>query len=222
MTEIIPDIVLQDNTSQRLPCVIVVDGSSSMDGKAITNLNSGLKTLEQELKKDDIASMRVQLLVIRIGGWDDVEVITDWTDAIDFSAPKIDANGTTPLGKGVSLALRKIEEQKKNYKANQIPYNRPWLFMITDGSPTDPQWHVHAEKAKKAESSNKVAIFPIGTEDANFEILNNFSVRDALMLKDLDFKELFVWLSKSVSIGSQSEVNTETQLPALSWGMVPS
>ncbi len=221
MTEIIPDIVLQDNTSQRLPCVIVVDGSTSMDGKAITNLNSGLKTLEQELKKDDIASMRVQLLVIRIGGLDDAEVITDWTDAIDFSAPEIDANGTTPLGKGISLGLRKIEEQKKNYKANQIPYNRPWLFIITDGSPTD-QWHVHAERAKKAESSNKVVIFPIGTEDANFEVLNNFSVRDALMLKDLDFQELFVWLSKSVSIGSQSELNTETQLPALSWGMVPS
>jgi len=42
------------------------------------------------------------------------------------------------------------------------------------------------------------------------------------MLNNLDFKELFVWLSQSVSAGSQTEINSETQLPAISWGAVPS
>ena len=113
MSDLIPDLVLQDNTSQRLPCVIIVDGSTSMKGKAIKNLNEGLSVLERELKADDIASMRVQILVIRIGAGnlrsEDAEVLTDWTEAIDFSAPKITANGMTPLGKGVKLGLKKIE-----------------------------------------------------------------------------------------------------------------
>lgn len=218
----IPDLVLQDNTNQRLPCVVLLDGSTSMDGKAINNLNEGLSVLERELKADDIASLRVQLLILRIGGHNDVEVLTDWTDAIDFSAPLIEANGTTPLGEGVKVALQKLEEQKKRYKDNQITYNRPWLFMITDGAPTDPNWEKAAEKAVESEMKGKVVVFPIGTEHADFDTLNKFSSRGALMLKDLDFKELFVWLSQSVSAGSQTEIGSETQLPAISWGAVPS
>ena len=226
MSEIIPDLVLQDNTSQRLPCVIIVDGSTSMNGKAIKNLNEGLSVLERELKADDIASMRVQILVIRIGAdglrSEHAEVLTDWTDAIDFSAPKITANGMTPLGKGVKLGLKKIEEQKKLYRDNQITYNRPWMFVITDGAPTDRDWETAAASARKAEEQGKVVMFPIGTEDANFENLDKFSTRSAMMLKNLDFKELFVWLSQSVSVGSQTEIGSETQLPAASWGAVPS
>ena len=218
----IPDLVLQDNTNQRLPCVVLLDGSTSMDGKAIDNLNEGLSVLERELKADDIASLRVQLLILRIGGHNDVEILTDWTDAIDFSAPLIEANGTTPLGEGVKVALKKLEEQKKRYKDNQITYNRPWLFMITDGAPTDPNWEKAAEKAVESEKKGEVVVFPIGTEHADFDTLNKFSSRGALMLKDLDFKELFVWLSQSVSAGSQTEIGSETQLPAISWGAVPS
>jgi|TARA_B110000503_G_scaffold142248_1_gene238423 uncharacterized protein YegL len=222
MNSLIPDLVLQDNTSQRLPCVVVVDGSSSMSGKAIDNLNDGLSFLEKELKSDDIASMRVQLLIIRIGGHSDAEVLVDWTDAIDFVAPTIEANGTTPLGLGVKLALQKIEEQKKRYKDNQITYNRPWMFIMTDGAPTDIDWEDAALAAKQAEAKGKVIVFPIGTEGADFETLNAFSNRKALMLRNLDFKELFIWLSKSVSVGSQTELGSETQLPETSWGTVPS
>jgi len=218
----IPDIVLQDNTNQRLPCVVLLDGSSSMAGSAIENLNEGLKVLEQQLKEDAIASLRVQLLLLRIGGHSDVDVLTDWTDAIDFSAPEVIANGTTPLGAGVKFALKKLDEQKRNYKNNQITYNRPWLFIITDGSPTDVHWKEAARQAVEQERKGKVVVFPIGTEDADFDNLKEFSARGALMLKNLDFKELFVWLSQSVSAGSQTEVGSETQLPAISWGAVPS
>ena len=51
-------------------------------------------------------------------------------DAIDFIAPTIIANGTTPLGKGVNLGLKKLGGTEKRYKDNQIPYNRPWIFII--------------------------------------------------------------------------------------------
>jgi uncharacterized protein YegL len=222
MSDLIPDLVLQDNSSQRLPCVVLVDGSGSMAGTPIDNLNEGLKVLETELKSDDVASLRVQLLVVRIGGHSDVETVVDWTDAIDFAAPTIVANGTTPLGLGVKHSLEKIEEQKQKYKQNQIPYNRPWLFIITDGSPSDNGWERCAAKAVEAETKGKVVIFPIGTEDADFDTLNQFSSRGAMMLQNLNFKELFVWLSQSVSAGSQTEVDSTAQLPAANWGMVPS
>ena len=96
--EMIPDVQLEDNSSQRLPLVIIVDGSTSMSGKPIAELNAGLQALEEELKSDAIARLRVQLMILRVGGNDDVEVLTDWTDAINFSRPMVIANGNTPLG----------------------------------------------------------------------------------------------------------------------------
>src|SRR5207237_4890 len=147
----IPDLTLTNNTSQRLPCVLLIDGSASMSGAPITELNAGLRLLEEELKKDDIASQRVQLLVIKFSGDRNVEVLADWTDAMSFSAPEVTADGMTPMGEAVRLALIKLEEQKSRYRANGIAYNRPWVFLITDGQPTDSDWEQAADQSRSAE-----------------------------------------------------------------------
>jgi uncharacterized protein YegL len=218
---IIPDVVLTDNTSQRLPCVLVLDGSGSMGGQPIDELNAGLKILENELKNDDTASQRVQLLVICFGGDDEIEVVDDWKDALDFTAPTIEASGRTPLGAAMQTALEKIEAQKENYRAHDIPYNRPWIFLITDGEPTDLDWEDAAANCRRAEDDNKVVIFAIGTEDADFDALKQFSNRAPVKLDGLKFKELFLWLSRSASSGSKASQDTDVQLPAVDWGTVP-
>jgi uncharacterized protein YegL len=228
--ELIPDITLVDNTSQRLPCVLVLDGSASMADKgaetdAIRELNAGLKVLEEELKGDDVASQRVQVLVIRLGDDDRVEIVLDWTDAMDFSAPTIKANGRTPLGAAMRLALQKIEDQKAEYRAHGISYNRPWVFLITDGYPTDTDWKEAATECREAEESNRVAIFAVGTDGADFDALGNFSVRKPVRLQGLKFKELFVWLSRSASSVSREGPDQPVQIespPEAGWGEIVS
>ena len=223
VAEMIPDVVLTDNTSQRLPCVLVLDGSTSMakrtnDTSAIEELNKGLQVLEDELKRDDTASQRVQLLVLRLGDDDQVETMQDWTDAMDFSAPEIKAKGRTPLGAAVRIALEKIEQQKERYRDYDIPYNRPWLFLITDGGPTDDKWQDAALDCCLAEAEGRVVVFPIGTKSANFEKLGRFSARLPIRLSGLKFRELFVWLSRSASSGSQASPDAEVKLPDITWG----
>ena len=218
---IIPDVVLTDNTSQRLPCVLVLDGSGSMAGESIRELNAGLKILEEELKVDDTAAQRVQLLVIRLGGDDDVEIVADWTDAMEFSAPTLEANGRTPLGNAMLMALDKIEGQKQNYRDHDIPYNRPWVFLITDGEPTDLNWEDAAADCRQAEEDNKVIIFTIGTEGTDFDKLKQFSNRSPVKLEGLKFKELFLWLSRSASSGSKTAQDTAVQIEAPDdWGVI--
>jgi uncharacterized protein YegL len=215
MTEInIPDIALTDNTSQRLPCVLVLDGSGSMSGPPIDELNSGLRLLEEELKKDDVASQRVQLLVIRFGDDNDVTIVTDWTDAMSFSAPYIAANGVTPMGQAIVVALAKLEEQKARYRANGIAYNRPWLFLLTDGGPTDENWQLAAAQSKAAEQAGKLAFFGIGVgAGADLVKLSEFSTRKPVRLDGLKFREMFLWLSRSTSSASKAAQGTNVQLP---------
>ncbi len=210
----IPDVELADNTSQRLPCVLVLDNSGSMAGQPIEELNAGLLLLEEELKKDDIASQRVQLLVIRFGGDNEVQIVTDWTDAMSLTAPRLTANGVTPMGAAVRLALHKIEEQKSRYRQNGIPYNRPWLFLITDGGPTDDDWRQAAAECRAAEKAGKLIFFGIGAgTDANLVSLAEFSIRQPVRLQGLKFRELFLWLSRSTSSASKAAQGTNVQLP---------
>ncbi len=212
LTSIIPDVSLVDNTSQRLPCVIALDGSKSMEGDPIDQLNQGLKILEQDLKADDLACQRVQVLVIRFGDDDQAHIVTPWTDAMDFQAPTIEANGRTPMGVSMRLALSEIEDQKARYRAHGIAYNRPWLFLITDGAPTDPDWQEAAEECRRAEQGNKVTIFPIGVQNANMAILQQFSNRRPARLRGLNFRQLFVWLSRSARSASRSEAGATAQM----------
>lgn len=223
MTQVaIPDVALIDNTSQRLPCVLILDGSGSMHGQPIDELNSGLAVLEEQLKADPTASQRVQLLVIRIGDDNDVQVLVDWTDAVSFTAPVIEAHGLTPLGAAVRLAMTRLEEQKAQYRANGIPYNRPWLFVLTDGAATDNDWEAAADACKMAESKGQFSFFGVGIGDANLSALSKFSSRAPLRLQGLKFRELFLWLSRSAATASQAAQGTTTQLAApTAWAEVP-
>ena len=63
-------------------------------------------------------------------------------------------------------------------------------------------WQDAASDCKQAEKSGKVTIFTIGTQEADFEILNSFLKFQPLKLNELKFSELFLWLSKSASKGS--------------------
>jgi uncharacterized protein YegL len=215
------DLVLRykDNNSQRTPCVLVLDGSMSMAGQPIDELNRGLKVLEEELKEDVVARTRVRVLVIRVGG--PPEVVGDWTDAIEFTAPSLAAGGNTPLGEAMQLALHSVAEEKRRLDAAGISSTRPWIFMISDGAPTDPGWQAAAEGCVQAEQAKQVAVFPIGVSGADLDALGRFSPRGAAQLDGLRFTDFFLWLSRSVSTASQSGPEEDVQLPATDWARAP-
>jgi len=215
------DLVLRykDNNSQRTPCVLVLDGSHSMEGQPIDELNRGLQVLESELKGDVQARGRVRVLVVRVGGAP--EVIGGWTDAIDFVAPTIDAYGNTPLGEAMELALESVADEKRRLDAAGISSTRPWIFMISDGAPTDPGWATAAARCAQEEDAKQVAVFPIGVSGADLDALGKFSRRGAAQLDGLRFTDFFLWLSRSVSSASQSGPEEDIQLPAIDWARAP-
>lgn len=220
----IPDVALVDNTEQRTPLVLVLDCSGSMTGPPIQQLNEGLKLLEEELKSDVIAAKRVRVLVVRYGGFDQAETAGDWCDAMDFTAPVLEAAGTTPTGRAIDLALTEIENEKQRFKAAGVAYTRPWLFLMSDGVPTDA-WEASAQRARDAETGNKVAIFPIAVGQGDERIMSQFSSKGpggVKRLQGLQFRELFLWLSASMQVVSQSRPGGQAQLPSTdTWSAVP-
>lgn len=224
MDEFIPDVALVDNSEQRTPLVLVLDCSGSMDGEPIAQLNAGLDILRAELRNDVMAAKRVRVLVVTYGGMDGAGVSDTWRDAMDFEPPRLEAGGTTPMGRAMELALDEIEAEKARFRKAGIAYTRPWLFLMSDGIPTDA-WEAAADRCRADESANRVAVFPIAVGDADAEVLGRFS-RNGLhavkRLKGLQFRELFLWLSSSMQVVSQSTPGGQAQLPTTdTWATVP-
>jgi uncharacterized protein YegL len=205
--ERIPYVEFADNANERTPCVLVLDCSGSMRGEPIKQLNAGLQALEKELKEDIDASSRVQILIIQASGKDEVKIVSEWTDAMNFTAPTMEAGGLTPLGKAMEKALKKIEEQKCLYDSCGITSKRPWIFLISDGEPTDYGWEESAEICRYAQKNKKVVIHAIGTQGANLDKLAKFSLLPPKRLTGLKFTEFFLWLSRSVSCISKAAPN---------------
>lgn len=212
----IPDIPVDfiDNSDQRTLCVLILDGSGSMAGQKIEALNAGLVSLQNSLQKDTVARGRVRLLILRIGDNDAVSVESDWTDAINFAAPTIDANGTTPLGGALNLAMDKIDEEKNNMKNAGVAYTRPLVWIITDGEPTDmPEWESAASRSVDYMRDKKIQVYCIGVEVADLTPLKLTQPGAVILqLANLDFSELFNFLSASVSSVSKATPGASVQV----------
>ncbi len=136
-----------------------------------------------------------------------------------FRSPVLDANGDTPMGEAVRRALDLIKARKEIYKQNGLDYFRPWLFLITDGRPTDKGWELAAEQVKQEEARKGVVFYAVGVDKADMNVLNRFSTaRAPLRLHGLAFGDLFQWLSKSLSVIAHSRPGEQAPLPPVGWG----
>lgn len=203
-----------DNSDQRTLCVLILDGSGSMQGHKIEALNKGLISLQNSLQKDTVARGRVRLLILRVGDNNAVSIESDWTDAINFTAPSISANGTTPLGTALNLALDKIDEEKINLKNAGVTYTRPLIWIITDGEPTDmPEWDNAASRSVSYMRDKKVQLYSIGVEVSDLTPLKMTQPGGVILeLANLDFSELFNFLSASVSTVSKAGPGANVQV----------
>lgn len=138
-----------------------------------------------------------------------------------FMPPALDANGETPLGEAISRALALLRERKEIYKQNGLDYFRPWIFVITDGRPTDKGWESVAEQVRQEEARKGVVFYGVGVEGADMNTLSRFSpARPPLKLKGLAFNEMFTWLSKSLSAITHSRPGDQAPLPPVGWGSI--
>lgn len=212
-----PDTDFAMNPEPRCPCVLLLDVSASMTGPPLDALNEALRTFKNELVSDSLAEKRVEVATVTFGP---VAVLNDFVSAAEWEPPVLAAQADTPMGAAIERAVTLVNDRKAQYRSNGVKYYRPWIFLITDGSPTD-SWQSAAGLIREGEESSNFAFFAVGVQRADMATLNQIAPRGALNLKGLQFRELFMWLSASLQSVSQSVPGSQVPLsPPSGWAAV--
>ncbi len=214
--------------------VLLLDTSGSMSGEKIAALNAGIRDFRTDIvgdggfEGDTLAAKRIDLAVVTFGR--DVSVAHDFSSVPDFEPPQLTADGYTPMGEALVRAIELVETRKQQYKSQGIDYYRPWIFMITDGDPTDMQpgdakWNEVVKKVHEGEANKKFMFFAVAVEPANTDTLKQIAPpnRPPVKLKGSKFREMFQWLSRSQSKVSASKVGEQITVEnpvAAGWGQL--
>jgi uncharacterized protein YegL len=200
-----------NNPSPRLPVCLCLDTSGSMRkdhlSDPIGELNAGLKVFYETINRNIKTKLSAEICVVTFGG--SAQKIEDFATADEQpDAPELEADGLTPMGEGINLALDLLEERKSAYKDAGIDYFQPWLILITDGAPeggSPVELERAVERTTQMVNGKKLTVFPIGVSGADMDVLKRFSPsRTPLRLQGLKFEEFFEWLGKSVERTSVS------------------
>lgn len=195
---------LLDNPTPRVPIAICLDVSSSMNS-VLPELQSGVEKFQKSLCDDEMTLYSAEVTLITFGR--EIKTIVPFGPPDAMVIPKLQAFGSTPLGAATLLALESLEKRKKLYSDNGIEYYQPWIVVMTDGDPTDPEQVAAAsKKIAPLVEKKKLTVFliMIGTRVSPDRIQPLSPNRPPLKIQGTRFEDFFEWLSSSVSKVSAS------------------
>ena len=209
---------LVDNPTPRVPVVMCLDISGSMQGKPIQELNAGLRQYLDELQQDALTRTGAETAVVTFGT--QARCAADFATVNQISLEPLGAKGLTYMGEGLTLALDLLEKRKSQYQSSGVEYYQPILLIMSDGCPNgDPRVLREAtSRIQKLVAARRLTVLAVGMgENADMERLGQLSGRRAVKLQGLQFREFFAWLSQSISAvaASASEDDTSMDLAAL-------
>ena len=200
------------NYEQKCLCVLTLDVSGSMAGKAIDELNQGLQNFYDEIKQDVVTANRLEISIITFN--DKIECVLEPALIANFTMPILKAGGSTKLVDGVQEAIAKVHARKAWYKQTGQPYYRPWIILMTDGEPDTDQdipglakeIHIATDNGN-SQTGKKYVFYAIGVEDANMKMLSLISnpKMPPAKMQGLKFSAFFKWLSASMSSVTSSK-----------------
>jgi uncharacterized protein YegL len=122
------------------------------------------------------------------------------------------------MGAAIRDGIQRLTVRKESYRTNGIAYYRPWIFLITDGEPTD-EFAGAAQAVREGEARGAFSFYAVAVKGANLQKLTEIAPpqRPPVQLDGLRFRDLFQWLSKSMRTVSQSRMGTTVKLDPPGW-----
>ncbi|OON80533.1 vWA domain-containing protein [Streptomyces tsukubensis] len=216
-------IGLAEGYDERQPVVLLLDTSASMgrpaDSPRIDELNDALERWFAGVRAEPRLCARVEVCLIgfdsRVRVFDPVkEVLVPAGEAAAdrlfvpvhrMRPPRLEAAGLTRMTDAVETALALARERYRTLQAQRVQVRRPFLWVLTDGAPSDADGQRMdpdalagtAAQVRVAEERGECVLQAIGVRGADLELLRVLAPKAALTLEDLDFGQILDLLFQS-------------------------
>ena len=205
---------------QRLPVLLVLDTSSSMEYSGrIQAMRRGLAKLHEMLNSDDVARVTAEIAVLTFDS--EIKLVHDFALPPAFAVPEFVGRGQTFMGRAIIEGLDIIEQRKKYLREAGNPYLRPIMMLLTDGNPEgEPPGVLEQATAKirDHQAKRRLRVWPICVgEDIDPRQLSTITGTDALRLDETKWMELFIWVSSGLKSASRSTDDKGFGLAPPSW-----
>lgn len=187
------------NHAVRVPICLCIDTSFSMNyAGRIAHLNKGVSSFIEETKNNVYAVDAVDLCLISFGVR--AEVIQPFANVAKIKFKNLTADGNTPLGEAVELALVQIKKRLKDYDIVGDTHFKPYLIIMSDGVSTDKVDDV-ARRVRNDVENRKLKVKCIDMSDGKEKNdLEKFSPdQEVSTINSLQIKEFFDNLSRSAA-----------------------
>jgi uncharacterized protein YegL len=186
------------NPELRVPCLMCLDVSGSMGGRPLEELEAGLRVYVETLAQNGLSAKRAETAIVTFGGA--IHLAQEFATLDHLNIPPLSADGDTPLCSAVLRGLDLLAERKRHYAKNAIPHHRPFVFLLTDGAPTDRElWDQTVRAVRDGEKMREFNFFSIGVGDhADVDKLGQLGRRKPQKLQGYNFAELFRWIGVSM------------------------
>jgi uncharacterized protein YegL len=214
------------SSSQKLPVILVLDTSGSMEGQGMADLNQGIQCLKTSILNDAKLQNMIELAIVTFNDDATLERKFDLVSD-DTEMPCLSSGGLTNTVSGVNAALGEISARKAFYRTHGEQYYRPILFVMSDGASSNSSEELDALKSvlqtgldSKAFSYVPVAVgdaadaaglakmSPTSTDERLRKLVRVVKLRDTKA-----FAQFFVFLSASVGAAAAERTGfAEAQL----------
>ena len=195
---------------RRLPVYLLVDCSESMAGDPFNSVCSGIDDLIRFMRNDPQCLETVFISVITFSNT--AKKLLPLTEVAQIRLPQMALGSGTALGEALEIFEKSISEDVVKSSPERKGDYKPLCFILSDGEPTG-KWEEAAERVKNRINGKKAFIMAIAcgpdVSVSKFKRITD-DVIHAKELSSSSFKEIFKWVSTSVSTASQAVTSSET------------
>ncbi|MFJ2645479.1 hypothetical protein ACIO1C_01870 [Streptomyces sp. NPDC087420] len=228
-----------DGYDERQPVVLLLDTSASMgrpaDSPRIAELNAALARWFDSVRSEARLRSRVEVCLITFDShvrvYDAAKASLIPAEEADTSRvfvpvdqlrpPLLGASGLTRMTAAIDTALDLSRERYRALQTRKVPVRRPFLWLLTDGAPSDTEGRPQdaaalaptARRLRRCEERGEGVFQAIGVRGADLPLLKVLAPRAALMLDSLDFGQildlLFLSSDQAGAVSDADEVHRQ-------------
>ncbi|MGW0708033.1 vWA domain-containing protein [Streptomyces sp. NPDC002643] len=216
---------------ERQPVVLLLDTSASMgrpeEHPRIDELSDALTRWFDGVQAQDRLRTRVEVCLItfdsvvrvydpgpgRLVPADEADTDRLFVPADGMRPPKLRAQGMTRLTDAVETALELARARYHTLQRQRVPVRRPFLWVLTDGAPSDAEGRPLDAKAlagtagrvRRGEERGELVFQVIGVRGADLPMLRELAPKATSPLENLDFGRILDLLFQSTDDSSPDQ-----------------